>query len=105
MGYLHAEFGESPVDEGKLLRIGVLHRDLAAGNRPQGQEGGDLVKILGELIVGPTQPLDALSQMAVPMAVKGVPEDIAKGVLWLASDESRYVTGAELVIDGGLMLR
>ena len=49
--------------------------------------------------------LDALSQMAVPMGVKGVPEDIAKGVLWLASDESRYVTGTELVIDGGLMLR
>jgi len=49
--------------------------------------------------------LDALSQMAVPMAVKGVPEDIAKGVLWLASEESRYVTGTELVIDGGLTLR
>jgi NAD(P)-dependent dehydrogenase (short-subunit alcohol dehydrogenase family) len=49
--------------------------------------------------------LDALSQMAVPMAVKGMPEDIAKGVLWLASDESRYVTGAELVIDGGLSIR
>jgi len=49
--------------------------------------------------------LDALSQMAVPMAVKGVPEDVAKGVLWLASEESRYVTGTELVIDGGLTLR
>jgi NAD(P)-dependent dehydrogenase (short-subunit alcohol dehydrogenase family) len=49
--------------------------------------------------------LDALSQMAVPMGVKGLPEDIANGVLWLASDESRYVTGAELVIDGGMTLR
>jgi NAD(P)-dependent dehydrogenase (short-subunit alcohol dehydrogenase family) len=49
--------------------------------------------------------LDAISTMAVPMGVKGVPDDIANGVLWLASDESRYVTGAELVIDGGLTLR
>jgi NAD(P)-dependent dehydrogenase (short-subunit alcohol dehydrogenase family) len=49
--------------------------------------------------------LDAMSTMAVPLGVKGYPEDIANGVLWLASDESRYVTGAELVIDGGLSVR
>jgi NAD(P)-dependent dehydrogenase (short-subunit alcohol dehydrogenase family) len=49
--------------------------------------------------------LDAISAMAVPMGVKGVPEDIAKGVLWLATDESRYVTGTELVIDGGMTAR
>ena len=49
--------------------------------------------------------LDALSTLAVPLGVKGYPEDIANGVLWLASDESRYVTGAELVIDGGLTVR
>lgn len=31
----------------------------------------------------------------------GEPDDIAYGVLYFASDESKYVTGAELVIDGG----
>lgn len=49
--------------------------------------------------------LDAMAEAAVPMGVKGVPGDIANGVLWLASDESRYVTGAELVIDGGLSVK
>jgi NAD(P)-dependent dehydrogenase (short-subunit alcohol dehydrogenase family) len=49
--------------------------------------------------------LDAMSAMAVPLGVKGWPEDIANGVLWLAGDESRYVTGQELVIDGGLTVR
>ena len=49
--------------------------------------------------------LDAISTMAVPIGVKGLPADIANGVLWLASEESRYVTGAELVIDGGLSVR
>lgn len=39
------------------------------------------------------------SQTALPFL--GEPEDIAYGVLYLASDEARYVTGAELVIDGG----
>jgi NAD(P)-dependent dehydrogenase (short-subunit alcohol dehydrogenase family) len=49
--------------------------------------------------------LDALSAMAVPLGVKGLPADIANGVAWLAGEESRYVTGAELVIDGGITLR
>ncbi|MGA0599726.1 SDR family NAD(P)-dependent oxidoreductase [Caulobacter sp. KR2-114] len=49
--------------------------------------------------------LDAMSTMAVPLGVKGVPLDIANGVLWLASDDSRYVTGMEMVIDGGLSVR
>ncbi len=49
--------------------------------------------------------LDAMSSMAVPLGVKGMPEDIANGVLWLASEESRYVTGMEMVIDGGLSVR
>jgi NAD(P)-dependent dehydrogenase (short-subunit alcohol dehydrogenase family) len=31
----------------------------------------------------------------------GTPEDIASGILYLASDESSFVTGSELVIDGG----
>jgi len=31
----------------------------------------------------------------------GKPEDVAYGILFLASDESRFMTGAELVIDGG----
>ena len=37
----------------------------------------------------------------LPMGRVGTPEDIAYGVLYLASDESAFVTGSELVIDGG----
>ena len=37
----------------------------------------------------------------LPLKRPGRPEDIAYGVIYLASDESSYVTGAELVIDGG----
>ena len=36
-----------------------------------------------------------------PVGRLGEPEDVAYGVLYLASDESKFVTGAELVIDGG----
>ena len=37
----------------------------------------------------------------LPMGRVGTPEDVAYGVLYLASDEAGYVTGSELVIDGG----
>lgn len=45
----------------------------------------------------------AASEAATPLGHAGVPADIAAGVVYLASDESRFVTGTELVIDGGVM--
>jgi NAD(P)-dependent dehydrogenase (short-subunit alcohol dehydrogenase family) len=36
-----------------------------------------------------------------PLGHVGEPDDIAYGILYLASDESKFVTGSELVIDGG----
>ena len=41
------------------------------------------------------------SEARIPLGRVGQPEDIAYGVLYLASDESSFVTGSELVIDGG----
>ncbi len=40
-----------------------------------------------------------------PIGHVGKPEDIAYGILYRASDESKFVTGAELVIDGGYTAR
>lgn len=38
----------------------------------------------------------------VPVGYAGLPSDIAAGIVFLASEESRYMTGTELVIDGGM---
>jgi len=52
-----------------------------------------------------TMNLDDMTAVATPLGHKGWPVDIAQGVLFLASDESKYMTGAELVIDGGMTAR
>ena len=46
---------------------------------------------------------NARTEMASQRPIQriGVPQDIAYGALYLASDESSFVTGAELAIDGG----
>ena len=47
------------------------------------------------------ESLFQLTLSRIPLGCYGQPEDVAYGVLYLASDESRWVTGSELVIDGG----
>jgi len=39
----------------------------------------------------------------IPLGRMGTPRDVANAVLYLACDESAFVTGAELVVDGGLL--
>ena len=80
--------------QGTKIRVngvcpGAILTDLlfrAADRYPDGREAG-LAAMAG----------------AHPLGRNGTPEDIANGVLYLASDESSFVTGTHLVIDGGIL--
>ena len=51
----------------------------------------------------PLDPGTVAKQLArvQPIRRAGLPQDIAHAALWLASDESSFVTGTTIVVDGG----
>ena len=49
------------------------------------------------------EKLEALLRL-IPYGRIGEPDDVARAVVWLASDESDYVTGTTLFVDGGMTL-
>jgi 3(or 17)beta-hydroxysteroid dehydrogenase len=56
----------------------------------------DLASLSGDMAAGKAR----LARM-IPLGRIGEPDDIAYAVLYLASDESKLMTGSELVVDGG----
>jgi NAD(P)-dependent dehydrogenase (short-subunit alcohol dehydrogenase family) len=79
------------------VRVNSMHPGIIVtpiwGKIPTGAHG-----------MGHNAPVDPhqRAKLSVPLGVAGEAQDIANGVLWLASDASRHVTGMEMVIDGGM---
>lgn len=75
--------------------------------------GGIATAIFGRGLGFPQDWAERLSEMLKstflsqiqPIKRAGLPEDIAKAVLWLASDDSSFVSGHALLVDGGLLSR
>jgi NAD(P)-dependent dehydrogenase (short-subunit alcohol dehydrogenase family) len=75
--------------------------------------GGIATAIFGRGFGFPQDKSELLSNMLKPTFLSqiqpikraGLPEDIAQAVLWLASDDSSFVSGHALLVDGGLLSR
>jgi NAD(P)-dependent dehydrogenase (short-subunit alcohol dehydrogenase family) len=63
------------------------------------------VALMGEAFGMSAEAARAAGAKALPLGRLGAPEDIASAVLYLASDESSWVTGSELIVDGGDIAR
>jgi NAD(P)-dependent dehydrogenase (short-subunit alcohol dehydrogenase family) len=88
-----------------------LSQSVAAELRPKGIRvnaivpGAVVTAMTADIVVGDpgdlagaTEAMQATALMSRP----GLPEDIAAGALYLASDDAAFVTGSTLVVDGGL---
>jgi 3-oxoacyl-[acyl-carrier protein] reductase len=86
--------------------ITALTRTLAAELAPKGIRVNTVVP--GLLTEGISQRMDKhlaeVRRGQIPLARFGNPEEIAHAVLFLASDDASYITGQQLVVDGGLSL-
>ena len=51
-----------------------------------------------------TDEYDAITCSSIPMGYMGAPKTIGDAALFLASDLSVYITGTQLVVDGGMLL-
>lgn len=89
------------------VRVNSVHPGIIDTEIWQKIPQGGVGSLQGEGIPAGANAIDpeAIASIGVPLGYAGLPLDIANGIVFLASDESRYMTGVELVIDGGMTAR
>ena len=72
---------------------GQMHTPMVESYLADQQTGGDIDALISK------------RNARIPMGFMGSAWDVANAVLFLASEEARYVTGAEIIVDGGMTLK
>jgi NAD(P)-dependent dehydrogenase (short-subunit alcohol dehydrogenase family) len=72
---------------------GQLHTPMVEVRLAKQRAGGDVSKLLAQ------------RQKRIPLGFAGDGRDTANAVLFLASDEARFITGTEIIVDGGMTVR
>ncbi len=107
---LQASPTEGPYEAAKAAVTGLM-RNVAVAYGPQGIRansilpGGIMTDVKHEAAArAPTPELDARQARQNPIRRRGEAQDIANAVLYLVSDLASFVTGASLVVDGGMSI-
>ena len=89
---------------GIMLLMKSLAQEVAEKKiRVNGIAPGAIKTNINKSVWSDPEPARQLLKL-IPYGRIGEPEDIAKAAVWLASDESDYVTGTTLFVDGGMTL-
>ena len=72
---------------------GQLHTPMVEARLAGQRTGGDIDALLKQRLA------------RIPLGFMGDGRDTANAVLFLASDEARFVTGTEIIVDGGMSVR
>jgi glucose 1-dehydrogenase len=98
----HANYAASK--GGVMMMMKTIAQELAPlGIRVNGVAPGAIRTPINTAAWSTAEAYDALMRL-VPYKRIGEPDDIARAVVWLASDDSDYVTGTTLFVDGGMTL-
>jgi len=76
-----------------LVAPGQLHTPMVEASLAHQRAGGDVEALLRQ------------SQARIPLGFIGDGRDTPHAALFLASDEARFVTGTEIIVDGGMVAR
>mgnify|MGYP003747201485 CR=1 FL=1 len=84
---------------GLRIRVNSIHPGIIDTEMARGVADG--------LQAGGVPPEDLAKAMAAahPLGRMGTAEDVARGIVYLASDDASFLTGTELVVDGGMTAR
>ncbi|ONG58906.1 3-oxoacyl-ACP reductase [Pseudoroseomonas deserti] len=92
---------------GKVVAVQYAAKGIRVNTVVPGQMHTPMVEVrlAGQRTGGDAQALLAQRLARIPLGFAGDGRDTAHAVLFLASDEARFITGTELVVDGGMSVR
>jgi NAD(P)-dependent dehydrogenase (short-subunit alcohol dehydrogenase family) len=86
----------------RSMSVELLSRRIRVNVLSPGMTDTPIITREGGMAGATPEEIAAIITKAIPLRRRGSPEEMAKAMLFLASDDSSYCLGSELLVDGGL---